>query len=288
MTNVDPLSILSKKISDYQTPSGWAADPQYEATTNTLLGNIANLRSQTEGQKTRLGEDYTQQTGQAGKQNTQALDALYEKMANQGIMRSGIAVGENTKQTQNYQDVLDRLAQAKSRGLSDIDTNAANMANQWEGQLGQAQADRAARETERERQQAADDAAAKAAKDAADQQRQWMTDLQNKLIQQTQPQPQPTGQMTKPPALVNPAAAVQQAVQQTTSTAPKANQEQILKAQGVLRLAGFDPGPMDGIAGAKTLAALNKYRTTHGLPAAGYMSVDDVDALNAWLNQSPV
>lgn len=274
MTNVDPLSVLSKKISDYQAPSGWDYDPHYEATTNTLLGNIANLRSQSEGARTQLNEDYTKQNDEAAKANTRALDALYEKMAGQGLLRSGITVGENTRQQENYQGVVDNLAQAKSRGLSAIDTNIANQVNEWQGKLSQAQADRASHQAEIERQRAADEASAKAVKDAADLQRQWMTDLQNKLISAVQPQPQPTGQITKPPPVV-PANVMPPA------PAAKTPQQQIADIkvdptylQKLLQIRGFDPGPVDGVFGKKSQLALARWKQSVGLPATADINPD--------------
>ena len=40
----------------------------------------------------------------------------------------------------------------------------------------------------------------------------------------------------------------------------------IRAAQSQLKLKGFDPGPLDGIAGRRTLAALNGYRKSLSLP----------------------
>ena len=41
------------------------------------------------------------------------------------------------------------------------------------------------------------------------------------------------------------------------------------KAQERLILAGFDPGPIDGVLGPKTQAALREYQAAHGLQTTG-------------------
>lgn len=46
-----------------------------------------------------------------------------------------------------------------------------------------------------------------------------------------------------------------------------------------LRQAGFDPGPIDGIAGKRTLAALNAYRQSINLSPAPVVSRETIGAL---------
>ena len=51
--------------------------------------------------------------------------------------------------------------------------------------------------------------------------------------------------------------------------------------QTALKRKGFDPGPIDGIAGKRTLTALNRYRQTVHLAPAQMVSRDSVGALRA-------
>ena len=44
---------------------------------------------------------------------------------------------------------------------------------------------------------------------------------------------------------------------------------QIRKAQERLKAAGFNPGPIDGLLGAKTKAAVRKYQASHGVERTG-------------------
>jgi peptidoglycan hydrolase-like protein with peptidoglycan-binding domain len=46
---------------------------------------------------------------------------------------------------------------------------------------------------------------------------------------------------------------------------------QIRQAQQQLKNAGFDPGPMDGMLGLQTKAALRQYQAAHGLPETGVL-----------------
>jgi peptidoglycan hydrolase-like protein with peptidoglycan-binding domain len=49
----------------------------------------------------------------------------------------------------------------------------------------------------------------------------------------------------------------------------KLSKEQIRLVQEKLKQAGFDPGPADGVMGAKTREALQKYQASHGLSKTG-------------------
>ncbi|MCZ6906581.1 MAG: peptidoglycan-binding domain-containing protein, partial [Deltaproteobacteria bacterium] len=46
---------------------------------------------------------------------------------------------------------------------------------------------------------------------------------------------------------------------------------QIQQAQERLKARGFDPGPIDGILGPQTRAALNEYQATQRLPTTGVL-----------------
>lgn len=56
-----------------------------------------------------------------------------------------------------------------------------------------------------------------------------------------------------------------QAPAEESRTARKLSKEQIRLVQERLKQAGFDPGPVDGVLGAKTREALQKYQAFHGL-----------------------
>ncbi|MGE3539801.1 MAG: peptidoglycan-binding protein [Candidatus Tectimicrobiota bacterium] len=62
-------------------------------------------------------------------------------------------------------------------------------------------------------------------------------------------------------------------------------QEHIRQAQEQLRSAGFNPGPIDGILGEGTRAALREFQQTYGLPATGELDQATSQQLMAQASQ---
>jgi hypothetical protein len=56
------------------------------------------------------------------------------------------------------------------------------------------------------------------------------------------------------------------------------------QAQDRLQAAGFDPGPLDGVLGARTKEALRRYQASRGLPVTGML---DEATRNALLTREP-
>lgn len=57
------------------------------------------------------------------------------------------------------------------------------------------------------------------------------------------------------------------------------DQEQVRKAQKRLQEVGFDPGPIDGLFGPQTQAALREFQSAHGLPQTGQLDASTRAAL---------
>jgi peptidoglycan hydrolase-like protein with peptidoglycan-binding domain len=53
----------------------------------------------------------------------------------------------------------------------------------------------------------------------------------------------------------------------------------VREVQQLLTDLGYDPGPVDGAWGAKTLAALNALRAAHGLPEVGALDESSLELL---------
>jgi peptidoglycan hydrolase-like protein with peptidoglycan-binding domain len=66
------------------------------------------------------------------------------------------------------------------------------------------------------------------------------------------------------------------------SRSAPARQPFVLEAQRALRDLGFDPGPIDGICGPKTRAALEKYQITEKLPATGELDGLTLERLDVY------
>jgi peptidoglycan hydrolase-like protein with peptidoglycan-binding domain len=56
----------------------------------------------------------------------------------------------------------------------------------------------------------------------------------------------------------------------------------VLEAQRALRDLGYDPGPIDGMFGPKTRAALEKYQATEKLPATGELDGLTLERLDVY------
>lgn len=266
-----------------------AFDPQYEATKNQINAGLAGLQSTSDLNKQRTNEDYDTAVGTATKNQTQNLSALQNRLANQGIGYSGINVSEQGRLGEDYQTQLGALAQGKQRTLEDITRDFTGKQTDYQNQLAQAEIDRGTRETTRQNELAATQAAAEAAKTTADTQRQWMTNLTSTLTSLVQPTPTPTGQMALPPT--NPTAVVQKALQAVPPPAAKTPQQQIQESgidpkalQQTLTTLGYSPGPIDGIIGIKSQQALARLKQSLGLPATADMTPEIWTQIQSVLN----
>jgi hypothetical protein len=260
-------------------PAPMAFDPQYEATKNQINAGLAGLSSSKDLQTQRAGEDYNTAVDTAGKTNTQNLSSLQNRLANQGIGYSGINVSEQGRIGEGYQTQLGQLAQGKQRTLEDIQRDFTDKQTGFQNQLTQAEIDRGTRETARQTQVAADEAAANSAKTTADANRQWLNNLTTTITSLVQPQATPTGQMSLPPT--NPATVIQKALQAAPPPAAKTPQQQAADSgidpkllQSTLSAVGFNPGPIDGIIGIKTQQALAQLKQKLGLPATADITPD--------------
>lgn len=274
------LQELSQQLLQNSTPNtAKNYDAQYESTRNQIAGGLASLGSEQEQRTRRLGEDYSVASRDLAQGYQKQEAGLQQRLANQGILRSGINVGAQTNMAvQKTQDV-GKLTQANTRGKEDIARDVAGRQQELQNQLSQAEVGRSERQTARELQEAKDLADAKAVKEAADAQRLWMEGLQTQLLSMAQPQPAPTGQMQPPPP---PQQLIQQALQQLPP--PKATlspQQQVSQLgidprdlQQMLKQRGFDPGLVDGIFGKKSQLALAQWKQSIGLPATGDIDVD--------------
>ncbi|MGE5391561.1 MAG: peptidoglycan-binding protein [Deltaproteobacteria bacterium] len=62
-------------------------------------------------------------------------------------------------------------------------------------------------------------------------------------------------------------------------TSPYMRGEDIRTVQTILSARGFDPGPVDGIYGPRTSAAVSEFQTAQGLPATGIVDIATYSAL---------
>lgn len=268
---VTKLQSTGKPQSDQ---SAWAFDPTYENTKNTINAGLAGLQSSKDQQTGRLNQDFDTNAGLAARSKELQMNQLQERLANQGILRSGANVEQTGILGENYQNQINSMTTNRARGLEDIARDTATKQTDFQNRLNQNEIDRADRETSRELNTAQTQAQAEANKSYADQQRQWLDEMQSKIVQQSQPVVTPTGATQVPKINV-------QSLLQSTPAPPANTPQQQAAAAGVdpkqlqtlLTQRGFSTGPVDGIMGIRTQKALAAWKQSVGLPATA-----DIDA----------
>lgn len=145
--------------------SSFGFDPEYAQGLREIQEQLSGIQSQEELQRRRLGESYERQTGQVPELQEQELQRLRDQMASQGILHSGIFVGEQGDVRDQFKDYLEQLGTQKANALEDITRSATGAKQQLENQKSQLEIDRARREVESQRQQALEDAQRQAQED---------------------------------------------------------------------------------------------------------------------------
>lgn len=277
-------------------------DPQYDQTKQNIQTGIAGLQSQQEQTTRRNDEDYSAAVSKLGQQRETDLSNLKNRMANKGTLYSGADVTEQRKLASQYQDASAQLGQTKTRANEDLTGQITSKLNEYNTQLSQSQRDSADREAARQEAAAQQQAEAESTKQAADQQRVFMEDLQSKLLQSAQPQPTATGQFTAPTTTVPPDLASQ--LQQMTNgggatatpTPPLPTAVHLVgpvniqaqELQTLLQKGGYAPGPIDGKLGPKTAAALGRWKAANGIPVDGDLTMELVNQLRSQSSQFSV
>ncbi len=62
---------------------------------------------------------------------------------------------------------------------------------------------------------------------------------------------------------------------------PSINPEGVRRVQTLLKERGFDPGPIDGVVGVRTMGALRAFRETFGIKESGAVDNQTLFALGA-------
>lgn len=211
---VQPLQ--SKKVSiPAATPKpqaqqsqfgGWAHDPAYDEAVQNFQRQLAQLQSNNDlaGMQDQTAlQGAERQAEQARKQRLAELEA---RMADQGIIRSGINVGEQAEVEQEHQSGLQGLNE-QYRALQDARSRDYATTRQGiQTQIASLNMDRARRQSEYEKESAMADAEAQAyAREEAELARKndyletQVQEAVNKRIQAAQPKKSPTGSFASLP-----------------------------------------------------------------------------------------
>lgn len=155
-----------------------------------MYRNLDTQQAQTQADRSsylnRLTSDYDTTMAESERNQALARRLLQARMADQGILRSGINVGEQGELGEEYLRHIDSLNRARTGGVEDVESSTARALSQLNMQREQLMFNQARDEETRMREDAMAQAQAEAQQAA----------LQR--LQASQPKPTPTGQLVRP------------------------------------------------------------------------------------------
>lgn len=95
-------------------------DAEYEAEMDSLRELLAQITSGANLQKTRANTSFLKNKNRLGSQRDELMEQLEAQMADQGILRSGININEQSKLGKRYQDEIGDLTQETQQTLEDV------------------------------------------------------------------------------------------------------------------------------------------------------------------------
>lgn len=106
-------------IDNFGVPS-FDYNPQYEAGMNNINQQRGNINSEGELQRRRMAEDAERQSAEAERQHGLAVESNTERMADGGLVHSGINIKAQADISENLVRFQDQISQAKARGEEDV------------------------------------------------------------------------------------------------------------------------------------------------------------------------
>jgi hypothetical protein len=133
-------------------------DPNFEAGVSQGTRDITNYANQLDlsNRQNRVG--YEQQMSDLGRQRGQQVEGLTNRMAGQGLLHSGINIGEQGKIGENYQRAAGEAATGLANAEQENEMGFTNSLNSFRDSLGQLQGRHAQYVTERQSERAKKDA----------------------------------------------------------------------------------------------------------------------------------
>lgn len=253
-------------------------NPRYEETIRSVNERLAGLTSQEEHGRRRFDEDYSTNMTKLGEGHEKGITSLQERLANQGILRSGINVGEQARMGGEYQKAQGELGTQKARGIEDMVRELTGQRQGIETERRLAEADRGREEVDFRDTLAREESQREADEAFRVKQAEELEALRTKITELSQPKPAPTGQLIPPPPppqMPRPMPQMPAYRPPPMPTVPRASGSGSIQAMGIdpvdlqkhLQIRGFDPGPIDGNFGAKSQRALIMWKQSVGLPA---------------------
>lgn len=101
-------------------PNDLPFDPVYESEIDNLRTAIAQINAGQEFNAGRLQTDFLLNKNRLGENRDEVLKNLEQRLADQGILRSGINIAQQADIGKRYQDDLGDLTRGQQRGLEDL------------------------------------------------------------------------------------------------------------------------------------------------------------------------
>lgn len=166
---------------------------EYQNQYRALDEQKLKAQSDTDLMMQRLKQAVEENQRQLGEGQTRAMQSVEDRMASQGILRSGITAAEQGKIGDEYTQRVNALQTGASQQQDDLQRQLQDAFQQITNQRGQLQAEEATRRSQAEQE---------AARQNAEQQARYEQEMaawkQSQAQQQTQPRPTPTGQYSQP------------------------------------------------------------------------------------------
>lgn len=201
--------IIKELLGQGTAPQGFQFSPDFANRFTGYDEQFAQLDSDQEFGRRGIEDEYSNFGQRLQKQQGVDLDQLQTRMADQGILRSGINVGEQGKINENFTNAMNQLASSKGRDVEGLVRDFAGRRSGLQGQLmsdirGQAQS-----ELEKALEKARLESEAKAAKQAQEENARQLAEMRAQIEAQNaaraaQPVMSPTGQYGATPGFQAP------------------------------------------------------------------------------------
>lgn len=179
-------------------PQGWGYNQQYQDALNNIQGGLANLDSDKGVADRRNLEDYDTALSGLNQSRESQIKGIENRLANNGIGRSGINVKAQGQVGDKYQQSVGAINTAKARQGEDISRGYRDARAGYQAQTAQAQSQYATDEYGRQTEAAAADAETVRKNNEANDNRVFMQTLTDRILQSSQPVASPTGQVNAP------------------------------------------------------------------------------------------
>lgn len=189
-----PLTNPGGQQMPAQAPAHLPFNPIFEQNMQAIRRRLAGLGSEEELGKRRINEQFNTAEGDMNDRFKQFGEQLNDKMASQGIFRSGITVGEHGKLGQEQTRGMRDLATGRRNSLEDMVRGYLQQRQGYEEEIQGLQMEQHRQAADAARQQSMEEARMR----AEQQQAEELTAEIQRLTQALQPVGSPTGQYRPP------------------------------------------------------------------------------------------